>query len=87
MKETKNISTQSRYTLKIWRVQTLIWGAYVYQGGGGANIPGGSPSRGRDVMRKNVRKGGGQTKNLHHHQSYTLHAGPAERFLLESERG
>ena len=41
---------------------------------------GGKHSRGSDVMRKNVREGGGQTKNLHHHQSYTLHAGPAECF-------
>ena len=48
----------------------------------GANVPGGSPSRGSDVMRKNVRKGGGQSKkNLHHHQSYMLHAGPCGTFF------
>ena len=47
---------------------------------GGANIPGGSPSRGSDVMIKKTFGRGGQTKNLHHQQSYTLHSGPAERF-------
>ena len=48
--------------------------------GGGANISGGSPSRGSDGMGKIVWKGGGQKKNLHHHHSCTLHAVPAERF-------
>ena len=32
-------------------------------GGGGANIPGGSPSRGSDVTSKNVWKGGGEEKS------------------------
>ena len=51
-------------------------------GGGGANIPGGSLSRGSDVMSKNVwgRGGGVQQKHLHHHHFYPLHGRPAERF-------
>ena len=52
-------------------------------GGGGG---GGKHSRGLTFQgqwrneKKSSEGGGGQTKNLHHHQSYTLHAGPAERF-------
>ena len=33
-------------------------------GGGGANIPEGSPSRGSDVMRTKVRKGGGADEKI-----------------------
>ena len=32
-------------------------------GGGGGNIPGGSPSRGSDVTSKNVWKGGAENNN------------------------
>ena len=57
-------------------------GSSLRWGGGGANIPGGSPSKGSDVTSKNVwKRGGAEEKSaspslLH----VTCRAGPAERF-------